>query len=129
VRTLSCPVCQSLVRVEIGLEAVRVAHVGLEIVSVNQALPAMEPVPTRLSPHRPHRAAVEVITRVARENDFTLSDLRSPSRATQLVAARYAAAAAAREETDASLPAIGRILNRDHSTILHGLRRLEAAAR
>lgn len=59
--------------------------------------------------------------------DVTLPQLLSERRDAALVEARQAAWLLARELTTASLPAIGRAFRRDHSTVLHGLRR--AAAR
>jgi len=54
----------------------------------------------------------------------SLAELLSPRRGPQAVAARQECMWRMREETTASLPQIGRALGgRDHTTVLHGLRR------
>jgi hypothetical protein len=132
----TCPCCDSLVRVEedetLGIVRIAKPRPGDEWRPRKVArrtpppLP-MEPVPLDVATSVDDEAR-EVIERVAGEHGFTLGVLRSPSRSPRLVRARWAAMAAARSETDASLPQIGRILNRDHTTVLHGLRRMEASA-
>lgn len=65
-----------------------------------------------------------IIERVAQEHDVPSSFILSASRAHRAVAARDAAIrAVADERPGLSLPQIGRIFNRDHSTILHSLRK------
>jgi|GEM_PF-4536780 len=48
-----------------------------------------------------------------------LQDLRGPSRLTELCEARYALIVALRE-VGLSYPVIGRCINRNHSTMMHG---------
>lgn len=52
-------------------------------------------------------------------------EILSPRKNGYLLPARYAVYWLARHATVRSLPAIGRFLNRDHSTITHGVRRAE----
>ncbi len=109
---ITCPACHSTLRVD------------PEIVRIAPPTPSSIRVP--LSPHdSPHREAVEVVCRVAAEHGVALSDLRGPGRRGRLVEARRRAAAAARARTDVSLPQLGRILNRDHSTVLSLVRTAE----
>jgi hypothetical protein len=49
--------------------------------------------------------------------------------ASEIVLARHLAVAAAASETGRSLPAIGRIFHRDHTTILHAVRKIRTAVR
>lgn len=62
----------------------------------------------------------QVIAAVARVHELPLARLLSSQRDQHLVAARHAAMALLRE-IGLTLPEIGRALNRDHSTIHHGL--------
>jgi hypothetical protein len=128
----TCPCCNSVVRVvpdEARLEIVRIAKPTADEVW----RPAARPRPYNALPAPVlaarlgtiEAAAIEVITRVADEEGFSLDELRHHSRAVELVATRWRAAKAAREETGASLPQIGRILDRHHTTVLHGLRQID----
>ncbi len=125
-----CPCCNSIVRVipdEAKLEIVKIAKPRSEerwVPAPRPPLPRRVPLP---SPERARarnhtdRGAIAVIERVGAEHGFDLAELRSPQRLPALVKARAAAALAARQETTASLPQIGRILNRHHTTVLHHL--------
>ena len=73
-------------------------------------------VPNRIKP---------VIGTVTKYYGVSLCDLVSRRRGA-LVRPRQAAMYLARTLTECSLPAIGRLLNRDHSTILHGCRKIAA---
>ena len=53
------------------------------------------------------------------------ADLRSPRRAPNLVRGRQLAMYVARNQTDLSLAEIARGFDRDHSTVLHSIRRVE----
>ena len=66
-----------------------------------------------------HEIALEVCERYG----VTLADLKGPRRLRLLSAARQEFMALAYELPHASLPVIGRFLDRDHTTILHGVRR------
>lgn len=62
-----------------------------------------------------------VINTVASFYSLTPEDLKGPSRSQKIVKPRHIAMYLARQETDASLPQIGKALGgRDHTTVLHG---------
>ena len=63
----------------------------------------------------------KLLIAVAREHGFTPGDIRGTSRARPLVAARQEFCYRARAELRWSLNQIGMLLNRDHTTILHGI--------
>jgi chromosomal replication initiator protein len=56
---------------------------------------------------------------------LSLADMRSPRRAPNLVRGRQLAMYVARNQTDLSLAEIARSFERDHSTVLHSIRRIE----
>jgi chromosomal replication initiator protein len=56
---------------------------------------------------------------------LSLADMRSPRRAATLVRGRQLAMYVARNQTDLSLAEIARGFDRDHSTVLHSIRRVE----
>lgn len=63
----------------------------------------------------------DISAAVADYYGITLDDLVSPSRSRKIARPRQLAMYLAREETDSSLPQIGRALgNRDHTTVLYG---------
>lgn len=59
------------------------------------------------------------------KHGVTVSDLKSRSRAQPLAHIRQKIMAKLRRDTDLSYPTIGRIFNRDHTTVLHAVRRIE----
>jgi hypothetical protein len=63
---------------------------------------------------------------VSVETGYTLKELRGSSRSSPLVRARWECFARCRAE-GYSMPAIGKFFNRDHTTVLHGLRMLGCA--
>jgi chromosomal replication initiation ATPase DnaA len=65
---------------------------------------------------------VEVTSKVF---DVPARDLFGPWRNRKIVHARHAASWLARKHTAKSYPQIGAILNRDHSTIMNGVRQVE----
>lgn len=67
---------------------------------------------------------ITIVEAVADECRVTPEVLISPSRAPMLVAARHRAMKIARD-AGYSLPQIGRALNRDHTTVLYGLRKTQ----
>ena len=94
-----------------------------EMVRLALAPIAGEPV---AGPERP--SAEMVLAAVARHFAVTVDDLRGKSRNHQIAWARQVAMHLLREETDASLFAIGRQLGgRDHTTIMHGCARVAKA--
>jgi hypothetical protein len=67
--------------------------------------------------------AQKIAIAVARKHGLKFSDLRGPSRERHVVAARHEAIKTIRREcNNLSLPAIGRIFNRDHTTVLYVVR-------
>jgi chromosomal replication initiator protein len=64
------------------------------------------------------RSADQILESVARKHGLTLDDLHSPSRKRTLVAARREAATELRTK-GLSLTEIGRLMNRDHTTIMN----------
>jgi len=71
------------------------------------------------------RSAIEIASAIAREHGFTLADLQNKSKKPRLMTARFAAyAAIGTERPDLSLNAIGRVLKRDHSSVLSGMRKM-----
>jgi hypothetical protein len=74
-------------------------------------------VPSRIKP---------VIRAVAKYYGVSLADLLSCRRSRSVARSRHVAMYLAKELTRHSLPAIGRMLDRDHSTILHGCRKIAA---
>ncbi len=65
--------------------------------------------------------ADQIMDRAAAAFGFTSVDLRAKSRRQPLVLARQVAMYLCRELTDLSLPQIGSLFDRDHSTVLHAV--------
>lgn len=70
-----------------------------------------------------HAIAIEV----CEKHGVTLAELQSPLRFKPIVRARWELMARAYSETGASFPVIGRFLNRDHTTVMHGVLKHRAA--
>lgn len=71
----------------------------------------------------PTRSIAEIIRDVAKKHGLTATDIACAGTAKALVRARQEAMFVCASETELSLPAIGRRMgNRDHSTIIHGIR-------
>jgi chromosomal replication initiation ATPase DnaA len=71
-------------------------------------------------------AIAEIIAEVAKETGLTVAMLVGDRRSRPIVAARHLAYWRAARETGASLAAIGRAFgDRDHTTIIHGIRKHE----
>lgn len=76
-------------------------------------------------PIRIHRDPAVTLDSVARHYGFTADDIRGPRRFASLVKARHAAyAALAEARPDWSLLRVARYCNRDHTTVLHALRKM-----
>lgn len=70
---------------------------------------------------------VRLLSRVARATGVTVTDIRSERRPVDVVKARQIVFYVARTMTTYSLPEIGRRCGgRDHTTVLHGVRRVQA---
>lgn len=79
---------------------------------------------------RPKLSAKDVATAFAAERGFMWSEIISNSRNYELVAIRHGAIWEVREAFPAlTLTQLGRIFSRDHTTILHSLRRTEKKMR
>jgi chromosomal replication initiation ATPase DnaA len=66
---------------------------------------------------------LEIIARVAFEHGMTVADLTGPCRRKEYVHARWQAMKAIRAQFPKdSLAEIGRLFNRDHTTVIHALR-------
>ena len=67
-----------------------------------------------------------IVEAVAEAYGFARTDLISPRRGNmRLTGARFALYMLLKQRTAMSLPQIWRIIGRDHTTILHGIRRAE----
>jgi chromosomal replication initiator protein len=84
-----------------------------------------------LKDHQPEAPAAQIeiddiLETTARYHQLTLDDLLSKQRSSEVSLARHIAIYLARNEINATLPAIGRALGgRSHSTILNGYRKVE----
>lgn len=67
-----------------------------------------------------------IVETIAAHYGVTAAGIRGSRRGAPLIEARQAAHSALWIETTMSLPQIGRMLNRDHTTILHSIRRTGA---
>jgi chromosomal replication initiator protein len=93
--------------------------------SVEHALPAE----TITSSEAPRLDARQVQEAVAARLELTVAVLLSPRRTAPVARARQLAMYLTRELTDLSLPAIAEAFNRrDHTTVLHAIRRVESSA-
>jgi chromosomal replication initiator protein len=93
--------------------------------SVENALPT-ETITPSAAPRLDVRHVQEA---VAARLGFTVDDLLSPRRTARVARARQLAMYLTRELTDLSLPAIAQAFNRrDHTTVLHAIRRVERSA-
>jgi chromosomal replication initiator protein len=77
------------------------------------------------TPALPRRSMQEIIELTARAYTLSTEDLRSPSRRRAVVRARQFAMYLCRCYTDASLKDIGRVFDRDHTSVLHAVRVVE----
>lgn len=68
---------------------------------------------------------VEIIRVVAVKHGISVQDIKSESRSRHMVEARHEAMALVYKlRPDLSLPAIGRIFNRDHTSVLNAVRKM-----
>lgn len=75
--------------------------------------------------HQPIETA-EILRAVATESDVSVADIIGRSRDAKVVDARHIAAWLLCEQ-GMSLPAVGRTLHRDHTTVLHSRRRVSGS--
>ncbi len=67
---------------------------------------------------------VAILTAVARYFGVKADDLKGKARHKQIVGPRQVAMYLLREDGQLSTPEVGRLLNRDHTTVLHGLKQV-----
>ena len=67
----------------------------------------------------------DIINGITKRSGFTLEQLRSKCRDQELVKCRYFFFKRARTKTKQSLSVIGRMVNRDHATVLHGIDKVD----
>ncbi len=83
---------------------------------------------TELEARRAEITPDRIIAEISSHFDVTLSELRGRGRSQQIVLPRQIAMYLIRDETGCSLVEIGRYLgNRDHSTVMHGISKIETA--
>lgn len=69
-------------------------------------------------------STLEIIQTIATEQGVTVEQILSPLRSKPVTRARHMAMAAIRvARPQLSLPVIGRMFGRDHTSVLHGIRR------
>ena len=66
----------------------------------------------------------DIACRVAERHGLTVDDLRGSDRTKRVAWPRQEAMAAIRETGRYSLPRIGKFFNRDHTTVIHAVRRV-----
>lgn len=73
----------------------------------------------------PRIPAIDIIKDIALRSGMSVARIRGPSRTKPLVAVRHEAMAAVHlARPDLSLPALGRIFHRDHTTLIFALRKM-----
>lgn len=85
--------------------------------------------PTPITP--PPEPVMSIARRILDQHypGISMGEIKGPSRAGRLVLARWHIYSVIHEERpDVSVAAIGRIFNRDHSTVLHGIRKFRQRA-
>jgi chromosomal replication initiator protein len=93
--------------------------------SVERALPSDEIAPPPSAQPDPRQVQQAVAARL----ELSVDAILSPSRTARVARARQLAMYLTRELTDLSLPAIAQAFNRrDHTTVLHAIRKVERAA-
>lgn len=85
-------------------------------------LPAAVAAPREAICATPRALRMAVIAAIARQHDVTVAEIMSDRRDRHVVHARRAAMTAIYRQFPDSLPQIGRLFRRDHSTVMHNLR-------
>lgn len=70
--------------------------------------------------------AARIIADFSMDTGIPVSELKGDGKTRDLVYARQDLMLAIRRNTDLSLPQIGKIMNRHHTTVLHGVREAQA---
>lgn len=71
----------------------------------------------------------DLISRIAAAYEISIEDIHGRSHRPEIVRARHAAMYLIREHTELSYPQIGRLFNRHHTSVLHGVASIEGARR
>ena len=66
-----------------------------------------------------------ILIETAAKHKISVKDIRSAIRNNKLVRARWECMYRLKTELNLSLPCIGRFMNRDHTTVLHAIRKYE----
>lgn len=72
---------------------------------------------------------MDILREVAADHGFKVKQIQSDKRYKSLVRARQDYCWRARNRTQKSLPEIGRVINRDHTTVMHAIRAHEKRMR
>lgn len=100
-----------------------------EIQTLIDSLREVEKAEDDFVPEAGGLGAKKIIAHVAQKHGFTAADILGQGKSYRLVAVRWEAIKAVHEMNPHwSLPHIGRIFKRDHTTILHALRRMGVKA-
>jgi chromosomal replication initiator protein len=68
--------------------------------------------------------AEKIMEDVAHGAGYTVEDLRSKAKSSDLVEVRHFAMQRVRSETGLSYPEIGRLFNRDHTSVIHACKKI-----
>ena len=74
--------------------------------------------------HKDRNKATRVIQEIALASKLQVSDLLGPRRKKPIFLARAAAMKICKDELDMSFPEIGRAFNRDHTSVMHAVKRI-----
>lgn len=80
---------------------------------------------SEIKPPRLTTKGERILIETAAKYKIFVKDLRSVTRTNKLVAARHECMYRLRNELNLSLTCIGRFMRRDHTTVLHALRKYE----
>lgn len=119
VRELEGLLTQVLARTQLTKEPLN-AELAYRVLGKAQAVRQ----PSHPSQQRKGTDIKQVLAATATFHQLSLDDLLGKGRSKEVVRARQVAMYLAREETEASLPQIGEALGRNHSTILHGYKKI-----
>ena len=81
--------------------------------------------PMRISGWRDSLSLAQVMAHVSDHFDIKISDIKSQRRGRNISWTRQVFCYLAREHTDKSLPQIGNFVNRDHTTVMHAIKRVK----
>ncbi|MCW5718845.1 MAG: hypothetical protein KIS68_13540 [Bauldia sp.] len=99
------------------------AHANGGVTPAGQAAGSCGTAPIAAPPKRGPGACHRIIAEVAARHDIPVHDILSDRRARVLIPARHEAIWRCVMETPLSLPAIGRVFHRDHTSIGHAVMR------